>query len=185
MNSWVSELWRRLRFFVNRQQFERDLDEEMRLHKELRQQEYRREGNDPESARYQAQRQFGNDTLLKEVSREMWGWHSVEILLQDLRYGLRMLAKSPGFSAVAVLTLAIGIGANTSIFSVVHAVLLRPLPYKHAERLVSPVNVAKDNFMGLGVADFQYATWRDQTGIFDGIAAYAGRDFTITGTLLG
>src|SRR5438552_6576238 len=108
--------------------------------------------------------------------------HSLEILLQDLRYGLRMLAKCTGFTAVAVLTLALGIGANTSIFSVVHAVLLRPLPYKHAERLVSPVNVAKDNFMGLGVADFQYATWRDQTGIFDGIAAYAGRDFTITGS---
>jgi putative ABC transport system permease protein len=182
MSNWLVEFWRRIRFFINRRQFERDLDEEMRLHKELRQQEYRKAGIDPESARYQAQRQFGNDTLLKEVSREMWEWHSVEILLQDLRYGLRMLAKSPGFIAVAVLTLAIGIGANTSIFSVVHAVLLRPLPYKHAERLVSPVNVAKDNFMGLGVADFQYATWRDQTGIFDGIAAYAGRDFTITGS---
>ena len=85
MSNWLVESWRRIRFFINRRQFERDLDEEMRLHKELRQQEYRKAGIDPESARYQAQRQFGNDTLLKEVSREMWGWHSVEILLQDLR----------------------------------------------------------------------------------------------------
>jgi hypothetical protein len=93
----------------------------------------------------------------------------------------RALKNNPGFSAVAILTAALGIGANTSIFSVVNAVLLRPLPYRDADRLVSPVNVGKDNFVGLGVSDSQYATWRDQTKVFDGIAAYVGRRFIITG----
>ncbi len=179
---WLGELWRRLRMLVRRSQFDIDLEDEMRMHISLRAQQQTEAGIAPDEARHVAQRRFGNALLLKETSREVWGWRWLEILLQDLRYGLRILAKSPGFTAVAVLTLALGIGTNTSIFSVVHAVLLRPLPYKHAERLVSPVNVAKDNLMGLGVADFQYATWRDQTGIFDGIAAYAGRDFTITGS---
>src|SRR5438309_1638456 len=95
-------------------------------------------------------------------------------LTQDLRYGYRGLKRNPGFAALAILTAALGIGANTSIFSVVDAVLLRPLPYPHAERLVSPVNVGKDNFMGLGVGDFQYAAWRDEGRVFDGIAAYRG-----------
>jgi predicted permease len=113
--------------------------------------------------------------------RETWGLTWLVKLSQDLRYGCRALKNNPGFSAVAILTAALGIGANTSIFSVVNAVLLRPLPYKDAGRLVSPVNIGKDNFMGLGVADFQYATWRDQAKVFDGIAAYVGRRFTITG----
>jgi predicted permease len=135
----------------------------------------------PEEAHHAAQRAFGNITLIQEATRETWGFMWLDELSQDLRYGFRALKNNPGFSAVAILTAALGIGANTSIFTLVNAVLLRPLPYKDAERLVSPVNVAKDNFIGLGVADFQYAAWRDQATIFDGIAAYAGRGFTITG----
>jgi len=87
MNSWVSELWRRLRFFVNRRQFEGDLEQEIRFHKELRQREYQNSGIDRDSARYAAQRLFGNDTVLKEVSREMWGWRWLEVWLQDIPHG--------------------------------------------------------------------------------------------------
>src|SRR6516225_8452614 len=101
-------------------------------------------------------------------------------LATDLRYGCRALKNKPGFAAVAILTAALGIGAKTSIFSVVNAVLLRPLPYNDPARLVVPTNFSKDTFFGWGVGDFQYAGWRDQSAIFDGIAVYAGQQHTIT-----
>jgi putative ABC transport system permease protein len=111
----------------------------------------------------------------------MLGFMWLARLANDLRYGCRVLKKNPGFAAMTILTAALGIGANTAIFSVIHAVLLRPLPYKNAKQLVSPMYVAKDNFIGLGIGDFQYGAWRDQATIFDGVAAYSGRRFTITG----
>lgn len=154
---------------------EEDLERELRTHLEL-------EAEEQQGNRHAAQRALGNTTLIKESTRESWGFAWWDRLSQDLRYGCRVLKNNRGFSAVAILTAALGIGATTSIFGVVNAVLLRPLPYRDAERLVSPVNVGKDNFMGLGVADYQYAAWRDQAGIFDGIAAYTGRRFTITGS---
>jgi predicted permease len=162
-------------------QRERDWERELRADLELEAAERRANGLSPEEAHYAAQRAFGNTTLIGEETREMWGYQWFDRLLNDLRYGCRTLKNNPGFAAVAILTAALGIGANTSIFSIVNAVLLRPLPYPEAGRLVSPANVAKDNFMGLGVGDFQYAAWRDQAKIFDGVAAYTGRSFTITG----
>jgi hypothetical protein len=173
MSNWLGELWRRLRFFINRRQFESDLDEEMRLHRQLREQEYRSFGIEQDTARYKAQRRFGNDVLLKETSREMWGWRSIEDLLQDLRYGLRMLRRSPGFTAAAVFSLALGIGANTSIFTLINALLLRMLPVRDPQQLVL---LDQANLETSGQPSFPYPFYRelrDHNQVFSGIVCYS------------
>jgi len=148
-----------------------DLAEEIRAHLQMEEQENLESGMPPDEAHYAALRRFGNVTLAQERSREMWGWNTVETLWQDLRYGVRQLRKNPGFTAVAVLTLALGIGATTAIFSVVDTVLVQGAPYQNPAQLVE---ISAKNPQGeeepVSTGDFIH--WQAQSPAFESLAAY-------------
>jgi len=173
----------RLANFAMRRHDDQRLKEEIEEHLALQTAENLRVGLSPAEARRQAMLKFGTVEAIKEDYRAERGMLFLETLLQDIRYGLRMLRKSPGFTAVAVLTLALGIGANTAIFSVVDAVLLRPLPYKDPARLVwTTLQDPKSNLHRSAVPHPTYFAWRNQNDVFSGIAAmhFMG-EFTLTG----
>src|SRR5918992_5493397 len=177
----LNQLWRRILHYVRRGQFDRELEEEMRFHLEMKAEENVASGMAPEEARRAARRQFGNETRLRESSRETWGFASMETLLQDVRFGARVLAKHKGFTAVAVLTLALGIGANTAIFSVVNELLLRPLPYGDAERLVMLWEVTPGGRRQNTTSRANFLGWRDQSTAFQSMAAFTDQRFNLTG----
>ena len=131
----MSEFLRRLRLLFHRGSLEQDLEEEMRIHLEMHAEESRGNGMDAREAGCAARRQFGNATLLKETSREMWGWGAMERFGQDLGYALHGLRRSPGFTATAVAVVALGIGPTVAVFSVVDQMMLRPLPFPDAGKL--------------------------------------------------
>ncbi len=139
-------------------------------------------GESPDEARANALREFGNVGLVKEVTREMWGWGRLEALGQDLRFGLRMLRKNPGFSFVAILTLALGIGATTAIFSVVNAVLLKPLDYPENERimLLSSARLSEPNRAG-AISYPNFLDWQRQQTTFSHLAAARLRVCNLSG----
>jgi predicted permease len=146
------------------------LDDEIREHIETETQDNIARGMSPEEARYAAVRKFGNVTRVKEDTREVWSLVWLEQFLDDLRFGLRILRKNPGFTVVAVLTLALGIGANTAIFSVIEAVILRPLPYKNPTRLVRLAD-SQDPESGAFLFKDIWA-FKSRSRSFEDIAAY-------------
>jgi len=173
-------LWRRLLSLARRERYEREMEEEMGFHLEMQIEQNLASGMAAEEARYAAQRQFGNQAWLKEVSREMWSLNSIEALIQYLRYGARMLMKAPNYTLIAVLTLALGIGANTAIFSVVNALLLRPLPYHEAERLVMLAEKSHEGRRSF-IAYPNFEDWRARAQSFIEMASIRTQRFNLTG----
>ena len=148
-----------------------ELDEEIRAHIEMSAREREERGELAEEARAAARREFGNVGLVAETTRDTWGYVWIEHLWQDVQYGLRMMRRSPGFTVVAVVTLALGIGANTAIFSVVNGVLLRPLPYHDPNRLTIVWEKDSDGSRDL-VGYATYLDWKAQNKSFEQLALY-------------
>lgn len=132
-----------------------DLERELGSDLELEEEEQRYNGVPPEEAHYAARRAFGNPTLIREQTHEAWGWAPFERFWQDMRYAMRQMQKSPGFAAVVIVTLALGIGANASVFSVLNAVLLRPLDFPNAHRLVDITSVKDGKAVGTSAPDMK------------------------------
>jgi putative ABC transport system permease protein len=162
---------------------EAELDEELRAHLEHQVEKYVQSGLAVEEARRRARLEFGGLDQVKEECRDARGVSLIETTLQDIRYGLRKLARSPGFTAVAVATLALGIGANTLIFSVVNAAILHPLPFRDAGRLVTQWATSPTvGYSGPGsLTDKDYMEWRDQNRVLSDIAAFRGQPTNLTG----
>lgn len=150
-----------------------DLERELQSDLELEEQEQRESGLSPEDAHWAARRALGNMTLIREQTRETWGWAGVERMCRNIRYAMRQLGRSPGFSVVAVLTLALGIGATTAIFTLVYDVMLRPLPFAHPDRIVNIQEIAAEwsnIYPTLPVSANHFTFWQKHNRTFDSIA---------------
>ena len=172
----------KLRSLFTRDRPDGDFDEEVHTHVGMLTDRLIRQGMPFEEAHCAALRQFGNRTVLKEIRNDMRAFVWLETLWQDLRYGVRVLGKNKGFAAVAAITLALGIGANTAIFSVVDAAILRPLPYPRPHRLaILWGNVKRVRIERRGASYPDYLDWRGQTRSFETMAAFGASKFALTG----
>jgi macrolide transport system ATP-binding/permease protein len=150
-----------------------DLERELRSDLDLEEEEQRESGLSPEEAHYAARRAFGNAALIKEQTRETWGWAPLERFVQDLRYAWRHLLKSPGFTFTALCTLALGIGASVAIFGFVDAALLQPLPYANPARLMS-VNESNIESPRWPLSYLDFLDWRQRNKSFSSLDIYRG-----------
>jgi putative ABC transport system permease protein len=177
MREWWSKICGALHL---RSGLDSELSDEMQAHLDMMAAENVERGMSPDEARAAARRQFGNLTRTEEKAREAWQFPRLETILQDIRYGLRGIRRSPSFSLVVILTLALGIGANTAIFSVVYSVLLRPLPYPNGERLVW-LGESTAQAHGISITWINFQHWRGENDSFENMAGFANEDLTLTG----
>ena len=180
MRKWALELAGRLKMLVRRDQFDRDLQEELRLHVDLKEVEFTEAGLPPSEARRRARTSVGAPLRWREESHDAWGWAWLEGLVQDLRYGIRTLRRSPGFTLAALLTLSLGIGATTAIFSVLYGVLLSPLPYADSSRLVV-LNETTPKVGSVSVSHPNFLDWRAQSRTFSQMSAVYSLTFNLAG----
>ena len=173
--------------FWRRAQRNQELLEEMQAHLSLAQHDATESGKTPKEAQAAAHQEFGNVGLAAEVTRDTWGWRWFEDLVADLGFGLRMLRKNPGFTAVGLLTIAIGIGANAAVFSVVNSVLLKPLRYPKSDELVAlrqaaPGAAGLANFVdGLLLSPSMYFTYAEQNRTFQSLGVWVAGTANVTG----
>ena len=176
---------RRVLFFFRRNQFDRDLEDELRFHEEMKAHALAAaDGISGDQARAAARRRLGNPLRLREQSREPWSFARVETFAQDVRHALRLMRRDPAFTVTALATLALGIGLNTAIFSVAYGVLWRPLPYANPDRLVI-VSSAQQTERGVRTfstwAPVSYEALRQRVAALDHLAAYSSIDAQLTG----
>lgn len=165
----VISIFKRLGAMARRRNIDREVDDELAFH--LAMKEAAGKGADPARA---ARRQFGNVALYQEQTREMWTFPSLDSIIQDIRYALRGLRRAPGFSLVAIVALALGIGANTAIYSLVHGVLVSGLPFRESDRLVLLIgNVEREKVERRGNSYPDHADWRQTAKSFEDIGAYS------------
>src|SRR5439155_2888373 len=169
----------RVRYWVVRSRLERDLAEEMRLHRERLEEQFLRDGMAPGDARFAAARQFGPTTTAEEESRDEWSVRSIDDILKDLRFALRLMVRQPVLTAAAALTVAFGVGANTAIVSVLQTVLLNPLGLRHADKVMAArVRLDTIRMRHAAVSGVEFREIREMTDAFSAVAAMAGRLWT-------
>ena len=181
---WARRLWLRLQSLFRRNRNAQRLDDEMQFHLDQEIAENIAAGMSREEARYAAMRTFGNATVLKEEARDTWGWLWLENFLRDLRYGARALARTPAFAIVAILVISLGIGATTSLFTVVRSVLLKPLPFEDPSRLIRLYeHDAQGKFPYNVVSGGVFGEWKKQSrGFSDLVLVRDGTEYGLSGT---
>jgi predicted permease len=180
---WLNKFLMRCKMLFRRGRAGEQLQDELQFHLDQQIAENIAAGISPDEARRAALRSFGNPTVLRDQARDSWSWGWLELLLRDLRFGIRSLARNPGFSVLAILVMGLGIGANVALFTVVHSVLLKPLPFKDQDRLVrlyeaDAHGAYKDNVLAGGT----FASWQLQSHSFEQMAIKRGMDYNLSGS---